>query len=61
MDAEVIEKEISDIKAKISEEKRRGKIKLELFQRLQKELNDGAAQVINWEIQIGALQKALDS
>ena len=61
MNAESLEKEIKEIKLKISEKKIRGQRRLEEYQRLQKELNEGAALIIKWENQIEALQKVLDS
>lgn len=61
MDAEYVEKEIKDIRLKIIEKKKRGKKRLEEYQRLQKELNEGAALIIKWESQIEVLQKVLNN
>ena len=61
MDAESVEKEIKEIKLKISENKRRGQKKLQDYQKLGKELNDSAALIVRWEGQIEALQKVLNS
>lgn len=61
MNPESIEKEIKEIKLKILEKRKKGQRRLEEFQRLQKELNEGAALIIKWENQVEVLQKVLDS
>ncbi|MCP6727467.1 MAG: hypothetical protein KJI69_05660 [Patescibacteria group bacterium] len=61
MDAESVEKEIKEIRLKISENKRRGQKKLMEYQRLQKELQESAALILRWESQVEALQKVLNS
>lgn len=61
MDAEYIEKEIKEIRLKILEKKKRGQKRLEEFQRIQKELNDGATKIMKWEAQVEALQKVLNN
>ena len=60
MDAESVEKKIKEIKLKISEKKKKGQRRLEEYQRLQKELNEGAALIMKWESQVEALQKVLN-
>ncbi|KKK68433.1 hypothetical protein LCGC14_2944120 [marine sediment metagenome] len=61
MDAESVEKEIKEIRLKISEKKRRGQKRLQEYQRLQKELQEGAALIMKWENQVEALQKVLNN
>ncbi len=61
MDAESVEKEIKEIKLKIADKKKKGQRRLEEYQRLQKELNEGAGLIIRWESQVEALQKVLDN
>ena len=61
MDAESVEKEIKEIKLKILEKRKKGQKRVEEFQRLQKELNEGAALIIKWENQVEVLQKVLDN
>ena len=61
MDAESVEKEIKELRLKISENKRRGHKKLIEYQRLQKELQESVALVLRWENQIEALQKILNN
>ena len=61
MDAESVEKEIKELRLKISENKRRGQKKLQEYQKLAKDLNDSATLVVRWESQIEALQKVLNS
>lgn len=61
MDAESVEKEIKEIRLKISENKRRGQKKMMEYQRLQKELQESAALILRWESQVEALQKVLNS
>ena len=61
MDAEYVEKEIKDLKLKISDYKRKGEKKIEEINRLQKDLNETTNLIVKYTNQIEALEKVLNN
>ena len=61
MDAESVEKEIKELQKKIVDNIRHTHPKIQKFKELEKELNDGALEVIKWRSQIEALRKVLNN
>ena len=61
MDAEYVEKEIKDLKLKISDYKRKGEKKIGEINRLQKDLNETTNLIVKYTDQIEALEKVLNN
>lgn len=61
MDAEYVEKEIKDLRIKISDYKKKGQKKIEDINRLQKDLNEVTALILKYQAQIEALEKVLNN
>lgn len=60
MNAENIEKEIKELRQKISEKVKKGQKKIQDYKKLEQELNEGAALITRWKSQIEVLQKVLN-
>ena len=61
MDPEYVEKEIKELRLKISDYKKKGQKKIQDIQRLQKDLNETTALILKYQAQIEALEKVLDN
>ncbi len=59
MDPEIIEKKIKELEYKITEEIRKGQLKIRTINRLQKETTEGAQKIMNWKTKIEAFREVL--